>query len=164
MRFFPYAVKLPLLGMELKRKRKEKEEDRKFKQLSNKHEACSHWSQNYFYCRLKESIYWQKTSIQPSMNFSVNKFLLAYLYKKRQGQNEQYLNTEITHREAKEKSLQNPLSQSVSHSFVLKCMLQIFISEMYPRTKTYSKQETEVKHQEQQPRSAFKISIEIFSK
>ena len=58
MRFFPHAVKQSLLGMELKRKRKEKEEDRKFKQSSNKHEVCSHWSQNYFHCRLKESIYW----------------------------------------------------------------------------------------------------------
>ena len=39
MRIFPYAVKQPLLGMELKRKRKE-EEDKKFKQSSNKQEAC----------------------------------------------------------------------------------------------------------------------------
>ena len=44
--------------MELKKERKEKEEDRKFKQSSNKDEACSHWSQNYFHRRLKESIYW----------------------------------------------------------------------------------------------------------
>ena len=32
MRFFAHSVKQPLLGMELKRERKEKEEDRKFKQ------------------------------------------------------------------------------------------------------------------------------------
>ena len=32
MRFFAHLVKQPLLGMELKRDRKEKEEDRKFKQ------------------------------------------------------------------------------------------------------------------------------------
>ena len=58
MRFFPHAVKHPLLGTESKRERKEKEEDRKFKQWSNKQEAYSHWSQNYFYRRPKESIYW----------------------------------------------------------------------------------------------------------
>ena len=60
MRFFPHPVKQPLLGTESEKKRKieEKEEDRKFKQWSNKQEACSHWSQNYFYCRPKESIYW----------------------------------------------------------------------------------------------------------
>ena len=40
MRIFPHAVKQPLLDMELKMKRKE-EEDRKFKQSSNKLEACS---------------------------------------------------------------------------------------------------------------------------
>ena len=53
MRFFLHAAKLPLLGTESKRKRREKEEDRKFKQWSNKQETCSHWSQNYFYCRPK---------------------------------------------------------------------------------------------------------------
>ena len=37
--------------MGLKRERKENEEDRKFKQSPNKQEACSHWSQHYFYCR-----------------------------------------------------------------------------------------------------------------
>ena len=58
MRFCPHAVKQPLLGMELKRERQEKKEDREFKKSSNKHEACSHWSQNYFYCKSKESIYW----------------------------------------------------------------------------------------------------------
>ena len=47
MRFFPQAFKQPLLVVELKRERKEKEEDRKFQQSSNKQEACSHWSQNY---------------------------------------------------------------------------------------------------------------------
>ena len=41
MRFFPRVVKQPQLDMELKRERKEKEEDRKFKQLLNKQEACS---------------------------------------------------------------------------------------------------------------------------
>ena len=35
--------------MELKRERKEKEEDRKFKQSSNKPEAFSHWFQIYFF-------------------------------------------------------------------------------------------------------------------
>ena len=47
MRFFPHPVKQPLLGTESKKKRKteEKEGDRKFKQWSNKQEACSHWSQ-----------------------------------------------------------------------------------------------------------------------
>ena len=45
MRFFPHAVKQPLLGTESKRERKEKEKDRMFKQSSNKQEACSHWSQ-----------------------------------------------------------------------------------------------------------------------
>ena len=40
MRIFPHAVKQPLLGMELKMKRKE-EDNRKFKQSSNKQEACS---------------------------------------------------------------------------------------------------------------------------
>ena len=54
MRFFPHAVKQPLLCMELKMERKEKEEDRKFEQSSNKQEACSHSSQNYFYCRSKK--------------------------------------------------------------------------------------------------------------
>ena len=58
MRFFLHAVKQPLLGTESKRERREKEKDRKFKQWSNKQEACSHWSQNYFYCRPKESVYW----------------------------------------------------------------------------------------------------------
>ena len=57
MRFFPHAVKQPLLGTESKRERGGKEEDRMFEQSSNKQEACSHWSQNYFYCRPKESIY-----------------------------------------------------------------------------------------------------------
>ena len=33
MRFFPQVFKQPLLGMELKKQRKEKEEDRKFKNL-----------------------------------------------------------------------------------------------------------------------------------
>ena len=41
MRFFPRVVKQPQLDMELKRERKEKEEDRKFKQLLNKQETCS---------------------------------------------------------------------------------------------------------------------------
>ena len=41
------------------------------------------------------------------MNFSVNKFLLAYLNKKSQIQNER-LNTEITQKKAKERSLQAP--------------------------------------------------------
>ena len=36
MRLFPHAVKQPLLCMELKMERKEKEEDIKFKQSSNK--------------------------------------------------------------------------------------------------------------------------------
>ena len=36
MRFFPHAVKQPLLGTESKRERREKEEDRKFKQWSKK--------------------------------------------------------------------------------------------------------------------------------
>ena len=38
MHFFPPAVQQPLLGMELKRKKKEKEEDRKFsnRQISKK--------------------------------------------------------------------------------------------------------------------------------
>ena len=58
MRFLSHAVKQPLLGMALKRERKGKEEDRKFKQSSGKQEACSHWPQNYFYCSSKESIYW----------------------------------------------------------------------------------------------------------
>ena len=58
MRFFPLAVNQLLVGMELKRERKEKVEDREFKQSSNKQEACSRWSQNHFYCSLKESIYW----------------------------------------------------------------------------------------------------------
>ena len=58
MLFFPHVVKQPLLGMESKGERREKEEDRKFKQWSNKQETYSHWSQNYFYCRPKESIYW----------------------------------------------------------------------------------------------------------
>ena len=62
MCFFPHAVKQPLLSMELKKERKEKDKDRTFNQSSNKQEGCSHYSQNYFYCRLKESIYWQKTS------------------------------------------------------------------------------------------------------
>ena len=57
MRFFPHAVKQSLLGIELKREIKEKEEDRKFKQSSNMQEACSYWSQIYFYCRSKKSIY-----------------------------------------------------------------------------------------------------------
>ena len=57
MRFFPQVVKQPLLGMELKKQRKEKEEDRKFKQSSSKQEACSRWSQNYFYSRSKGSIW-----------------------------------------------------------------------------------------------------------
>ena len=56
MRFFSHAVKQSLLGIELKRE-KGKEEDRMFKQSSNKQEACSHWSQNYFYCRSKENVY-----------------------------------------------------------------------------------------------------------
>ena len=51
MHFFPHAVKQPVLGTELKRERKEKEEVRKFK----KQEACSHWSQKHFYCRSKET-------------------------------------------------------------------------------------------------------------
>ena len=42
MRFFPRAVKQPLLSMLLKKERKEKEKDRKFKQSSNKQEACLH--------------------------------------------------------------------------------------------------------------------------
>ena len=58
MRFFPHAAKQPLLGTGSKRKRREKEEDGKFKQWSNKQEACLHWFQNYFYCRPKDSIYW----------------------------------------------------------------------------------------------------------
>ena len=58
MRFFLHAVKQPLLGTESKRERREKEEDIKFKLWSNKQEACSHWSQNYFYCMPKESMYW----------------------------------------------------------------------------------------------------------
>ena len=61
MRFFPHVVKELLLDMKLKKEKeeeKEKEEDRKFKQSSNKYQACLHWSQNYFYCRLKKSIYW----------------------------------------------------------------------------------------------------------
>ena len=48
-------LKQPLLGTESKRERREKEEDRKFKQWSNKQETCSHWSQNYFYCTPKVS-------------------------------------------------------------------------------------------------------------
>ena len=48
MRFFPHAAKRPLLGMESKRERREREEERKFKQWSKKQEACSYWSQNYF--------------------------------------------------------------------------------------------------------------------
>ena len=48
MRFFPHTVIQPLLGTESKRERREKEEDRKFKQWSNKQEPCSRWSQNYF--------------------------------------------------------------------------------------------------------------------
>ena len=57
------------------------------------------------------------------------------------------LNTEITQRKAKERSLQVPLSYSLSHSFVLKSMSQIFISEMYHCTKTYYKEQTEtIKH------------------
>ena len=36
MRFLSHAVKQPLLGMALKRERKGKEEDRKFKQSSSK--------------------------------------------------------------------------------------------------------------------------------
>ena len=32
MRFFPHAAKRPLLGMESKRERREREEERKFKQ------------------------------------------------------------------------------------------------------------------------------------
>ena len=48
MRFFMHAVKQLLLGAESIREREEKEEDKKFKQSSNKQEACSHWSQNYF--------------------------------------------------------------------------------------------------------------------
>ena len=63
MRSFPHAVKQPLLDRKSKGQRKEKEEDRKFKQWSNKQKACSHWSQNYFYCRPKESIYWETNSI-----------------------------------------------------------------------------------------------------
>ena len=47
MRFFPHAVKQPLLGTESKRKRKKNQEDIKFKQSSNKQEACSHWSQSF---------------------------------------------------------------------------------------------------------------------
>ena len=38
MRIFLHAVKQPLLGMELKRK--EEKEDKKFRQSSNKQEAC----------------------------------------------------------------------------------------------------------------------------
>ena len=41
MLFFLHAVKQSLLGMELKRERKEKGEDGKFQQYSNKQEACS---------------------------------------------------------------------------------------------------------------------------
>ena len=51
------------------------------------------------------------------------------------------LNTEITQRKGKERSLQTPLSYSLSHSFVLKCMSQIFISETYHCTKTYYKEQ-----------------------
>ena len=58
------------------------------------------------------------------------------------------LNTEITQKKEKERSLQTPLSYSVSHSFVLKCISQIFISEMYRCTKTYCKQQTEAKHKD----------------
>ena len=55
MHFFPHAVKQPLLGMEVKRERKE--EYRKFKQSSNMQNAFSHWPQNYLDCKSKESIY-----------------------------------------------------------------------------------------------------------
>ena len=71
MRFFPHAVKQPLLGTGQKGKEEKK---RKFKQQSNKQEACSHQFQNY-YCRPKESIYWYTTSIQPNVNLNVNRFL-----------------------------------------------------------------------------------------
>ena len=133
MGFFPHKVKQSLLCAELKREIKEKEKHRTFKQSSNKQKACSHWSQNHFYCRSNESIYWQTISVQPNVNFSVNKLLLGYL----QRQIEQYLNTEITHWKTKERSLQNPLSQSVSHSFVLKMYV------VYHCTKTYYRQQTE---------------------
>ena len=57
------------------------------------------------------------------------------------------LNTEITQRKAKERSLQIPLSYSLSHMFVLKCMSQTFISEKHHCTKTYFKEQTEtIKH------------------
>ena len=52
----------------------------------------------------------------------INFYQLTFT-KKSQRQNEQYLNTEITHWKAQERSLQNPLSQSVSHPFVLKFTL-----------------------------------------
>ena len=58
------------------------------------------------------------------------------------------LNTEITQKKEKERSLQTPLSYSVSHSFVLTCISQIFISEMHRCTKTYCKQQTETKHKD----------------
>ena len=57
------------------------------------------------------------------------------------------LNTEITQRKGKERSLQTPLSYSLSHSFVLKCMSQIFISDTYHCTETYYKEQTKsIKH------------------
>ena len=58
MRFFPHAAKRPLLGMESKRERREREEDRKFKQWSKKQEACFIGLKIIFYCTPKENIYW----------------------------------------------------------------------------------------------------------
>ena len=56
------------------------------------------------------------------------------------------LNTEITQRKAKERSLQIPLSYCLSHSFVLKCMSKNFVRETYHCTKTYYKQTETIKH------------------
>ena len=77
MRFFPHAVKQPLLGTESKRERKEKEKDRMFKQSSNKQEACSHWSQIFFIvCQRKVSTGRQLQSNRTGILVLINVYFL----------------------------------------------------------------------------------------
>ena len=80
------------------------------------------------------------------MIFSVNKLLLTYLYKISQTQNEEYLNTEMTHWKAKREVSKTPYP-SLFHIRCVKMYVKNFISEMYHCTKTYHKQQTEtIKH------------------
>ena len=90
MHFFPYVVKQPLLGMELKKERKKKEEDIKFKQSSNKQEACSRLEIIFIVSQRKVSTARKLQSSRTWILVFINFYWLTYI-KKSQRQNEHYL-------------------------------------------------------------------------